>query len=258
MQTRTAWRYDLAEVARLFDYMHARYFSPHLGRFMSVDPSQESFDPKKPQSWNRYAYVRGNPLQYVDPDGRVITPSLLGNPEGIDNLTPEEQRGVLMMAGAMGGLIAVPFAIEASAAASSSSLLARLTVFVQSIWLNPEIQGAFAIVAAELADQGTPTGRFGSVVRGTEAFTSGQLAQFERQAASDGIQSLLKSRRNLQGRLIQHLGKLEEIIEQGGHSSSVEREIRNFAQQINAIDEVLKGEGGYAIVQGELVRLPRK
>jgi len=56
----------------VLDYMHARYFSPHLGRFMSVDPSAQSWDPKRPQSWNRYAYVRGNPLKYVDPDGQVL------------------------------------------------------------------------------------------------------------------------------------------------------------------------------------------
>jgi len=51
------------------DYMHARYYSPHLGRFMSVDPSAQSSDPKLPQSWNRYAYVRGNPVKYIDSDG---------------------------------------------------------------------------------------------------------------------------------------------------------------------------------------------
>jgi len=51
------------------DYMHARYFSAHLGRFMSVDPSAQSWEPKQPQSWNRYAYSLGNPIKFIDPDG---------------------------------------------------------------------------------------------------------------------------------------------------------------------------------------------
>ena len=49
------------------DYMHARYCSPWWGRFLTVDPV--GGNPKNPQSWNRYAYVLGNPLKYIDPDG---------------------------------------------------------------------------------------------------------------------------------------------------------------------------------------------
>jgi RHS repeat-associated protein len=50
------------------DYMHARYYSPWLGRFMSVDPG--TFHPENPQSWNRYAYSNNNPLTLLDPNGR--------------------------------------------------------------------------------------------------------------------------------------------------------------------------------------------
>ena len=53
------------------DYMHARYCSPVLGRFWSVDPI-DSAHPGSPQSWNRYPYVRGNPLKFKDPDGRAV------------------------------------------------------------------------------------------------------------------------------------------------------------------------------------------
>ncbi len=54
------------------DYMHARYYSTHLKRFLSVDPSRASATPKVPQSWNRYSYALNSPLKYVDPDGRVV------------------------------------------------------------------------------------------------------------------------------------------------------------------------------------------
>ncbi|MFQ5527298.1 MAG: RHS repeat-associated core domain-containing protein, partial [Thermoanaerobaculia bacterium] len=51
------------------DYMHARYYSPVMGRFISPDPI-ESGKVGVPQSWNKYAYARNNPLRFVDRDGR--------------------------------------------------------------------------------------------------------------------------------------------------------------------------------------------
>ena len=61
----------LANDAHTLDYMHARYDSAIMGRFLSVDPSLEVEKAlKQPQRWNRYAYVTNNPMRYVDPDGR--------------------------------------------------------------------------------------------------------------------------------------------------------------------------------------------
>ncbi|MFZ5785063.1 MAG: RHS repeat domain-containing protein [Acidobacteriota bacterium] len=48
----------------LYDF-GARVYHPHLGRFLSTDPVRCSLD--DPQSWNRYAYARDNPLRFVDP-----------------------------------------------------------------------------------------------------------------------------------------------------------------------------------------------
>lgn len=50
--------------------MHARFRSPLTARFLSTDPV--GGEPQRPQSWNRYAYVRGNPLKFLDPDGRDV------------------------------------------------------------------------------------------------------------------------------------------------------------------------------------------
>jgi len=55
-------------------YFGARYYRANLGRFSTVDPElriQEAL--LDPQKWNRYAYVRNNPLRYVDPDGKWPT-----------------------------------------------------------------------------------------------------------------------------------------------------------------------------------------
>jgi RHS repeat-associated protein len=67
------------------DYMHARFYNPLLGRFLSTDLVLGRLG--QPQSWNRYAYVRNNPLLLVDPDGRseiggVVTLLLLGLEHG--------------------------------------------------------------------------------------------------------------------------------------------------------------------------------
>ena len=50
------------------DYMHARYYVPMTGRFLSVDPVLGNAD--EPQSWNRYAYAGNDPVNHVDPTGR--------------------------------------------------------------------------------------------------------------------------------------------------------------------------------------------
>lgn len=51
------------------DYMHARSYSPHMGRFLQVDPVLGSAG--SPQSWNRYGYVLNSPTNLADPSGRA-------------------------------------------------------------------------------------------------------------------------------------------------------------------------------------------
>ena len=50
--------------------MNARYYVPYLNRFISAD----SIIPNEadPQSYNRYSYVRNNPLRYTDPTGHCL------------------------------------------------------------------------------------------------------------------------------------------------------------------------------------------
>ncbi|HXN53933.1 MAG TPA: RHS repeat-associated core domain-containing protein [Candidatus Acidoferrum sp.] len=52
------------------DHTQFRQYSSSLGRWMHPDPAGlAAVDPSNPQSWNRYAYVRNNPLALVDPFG---------------------------------------------------------------------------------------------------------------------------------------------------------------------------------------------
>lgn len=61
---------DLNDPFRL-DYMHARFYfrGGSAGKFMSVDPGRD-WDPKQPQSWNLYSYVKDDPIGSTDPTGR--------------------------------------------------------------------------------------------------------------------------------------------------------------------------------------------
>jgi len=55
------------------DYMLARYYEAGVGRFISSDSGVDSrLD--VPQSWNRFAYVRNNPMSATDPQGLAVQP----------------------------------------------------------------------------------------------------------------------------------------------------------------------------------------
>ena len=72
--------------------MHARYFSPNLGRFLSVDPVGGEVGSS--QSWNRYTYVLNNPIGTVDPDGREVRPVVVIGTGGKPVLTYVDVRMV--------------------------------------------------------------------------------------------------------------------------------------------------------------------
>ena len=56
-------------VSNLYDFP-AREYNGIQGRWPSPDPAGiSSVDPTDPQTWNRYAYVRNNPLALTDPTG---------------------------------------------------------------------------------------------------------------------------------------------------------------------------------------------
>jgi RHS repeat-associated protein len=51
------------------DYADQRWYAQGQGRFLTSDPYQASGGPTDPASWNRYAYVQGDPVNYADPSG---------------------------------------------------------------------------------------------------------------------------------------------------------------------------------------------
>ena len=61
-------------------YYRARYYDPSLGQFISPDTIVP--DPAMVIDYNRYAYVRGNPLRRSDPSGHVPCEGMNGTCAG--------------------------------------------------------------------------------------------------------------------------------------------------------------------------------
>jgi RHS repeat-associated protein len=56
-----------------YDYADQRNYSQGNGRFLTPDPYMASGGVASPSSWNRYAYVEGDPVNKVDPAGLIAT-----------------------------------------------------------------------------------------------------------------------------------------------------------------------------------------
>lgn len=127
-----------------FDYFGGRYYQSQTGRFTTVDPY---LDVQKalvdPQQWNRYTYVRNNPLRYVDPDGRAIETLWdafnigLGFTSLVDNLRQGNYGSAAIDAGGLlldAGAAAVPFLPGGVATAiKGARAVDKATVVYQSV-----------------------------------------------------------------------------------------------------------------------------
>ena len=95
-----------------------REYSPSQGRWWTPDPAGfAAVDPSNPQSWNRYAYVDGKPLNATDPlglaaqqrcfdDGNCDWDPVGCTIDGMDVGCAEAQQQASMLGG--GGIVACP------------------------------------------------------------------------------------------------------------------------------------------------------
>jgi len=76
------------------DYLHARFENFNIGRFLSVDPVRGN--PKRPQSFNLFAYARNNPLNLKDPLGlspqEATASGIVTNTDGTTRPCTEEDK----------------------------------------------------------------------------------------------------------------------------------------------------------------------
>lgn len=70
------------------DYADQRYYNSMAGRFLTPDPGGiRTADPRNPTSWNRYAYVNGDPVNFSDRQGLMAESAAIGKPV-IPNFAP--------------------------------------------------------------------------------------------------------------------------------------------------------------------------
>jgi RHS repeat-associated protein len=79
-EERTATPDDADKFATYFrdgpqqDYAEQRYYNNGTGRFSSADPAGiKAANPANPTSWNRYAYVNGDPVNHTDRHGLLVS-----------------------------------------------------------------------------------------------------------------------------------------------------------------------------------------
>jgi RHS repeat-associated protein len=68
------------------DYAINRYMAARYGSFLSIDPEAAGVRSSRPQSWNAYRYTNNDPLNLVDPDGRVACST--GQLYGMEDVEP--------------------------------------------------------------------------------------------------------------------------------------------------------------------------
>jgi RHS repeat-associated protein len=94
------------------DYARARYYGSGTGRFWSPDPTTDSVDYPDPTSWNAYAYVNGDPINFNDPTGLQVSIPIDdgGSPDSCLNqkLIPWMQQNGFAVTGDLGSLFNTP------------------------------------------------------------------------------------------------------------------------------------------------------
>jgi RHS repeat-associated protein len=102
------------------DYAVNRYYYSTTGRFTAPDPYRAGDGgyglPADPRSWNRYAYVEGDPVNFNDPQGLLRCGDIPGEHGGI--LTGRTFEDILDT-GTDYGLLAVTIFVESARKASS-------------------------------------------------------------------------------------------------------------------------------------------
>ena len=153
-------------------YYGARYYDPTIRRFITPDTIVQS--PYDPQSLNRYAYVRNNPLIYTDPSGNWR----------LDNFLKSTLQVASYAAMFVPGLqpYAIPIAMASSAAQSAlngghfadamqAGIIGGISAGIgqgvaQGIGAIPGLGEGFAGALAQGAGAGFASGGAGAIMRG--------------------------------------------------------------------------------------------
>jgi RHS repeat-associated protein len=204
---------------RGYDYRN-RLYIPQLGRFLQPDPKHFLAG-----DYNLYRYCHNDPVNCVDPDGLYSWGEFLTDSSNFsagigDNIsfgvTARIRESLPGIYGDGGGVDKGSGAYVAGGRTGTGLVLAT------------GVAGGIKIAGARLA------------AAGERAVASRVMAKVERQLAEHGEKSLQRSLRSFDRRIAEHKQAIRQYKEQGGHTSSLQREMRAFEQERNAIKELLK------------------
>jgi RHS repeat-associated protein len=250
-------------------YANEREQSPTLGRFFSPDPGQqgalEHLD--DPQAWNGYAYARNNPLTYLDPDGTSYRICIYDDGgvlqciTGIRDLDFESAAqhpgsGISLRNGdiyatvngretKVGTYQQTDVDISSMGDAIIRSPILQTTAATMTDARTYALWTGASVVAGSILYAG---GAFGGSIQtlqigaGTAEVvpevvpTAGQIAQAERVMAQNGRRAVERAIRSLEKRIAEHEEKIRNAT---GHTSSMERELRNLRQLLKAYKDIL-------------------
>ncbi len=252
------------------DMFGARYYASSMGRFMTPDfggpmPTPDPVpwaDLEDPQTLNLYAYARNNPVSLADEDGHTYhicdehgqncsdvsdeqfaqiqkNAQQSGETWKNGNIYLTDANGNLQLKGTYNQ---TDVDLNPNAQAVFSSPVLQTTAATMSdprtyaLWFGASATLGYGLYAAGAFEGGLTTLEIGA--EASEATPSaGQVAQAERVLQQNGRKSVEKAIRTLEKRLAQHVEKIKNAT---GHTSSMEREVENFKQLIQAYKDVLK------------------
>jgi len=202
-------------------YFGARWYDAKQGRFLSMDPVPVEID--SPHTFNRHVYAKNNPYSYIDPDGENAVTAF----GGLITETGKFVTGKGFDSAAVYGALLDGY--DGQGAGVAASAFQDATAIFSVTKIPGLIVKGHRLLGNSIGSKGlNPTAK--------------QLDKFRKQLQEHGSKSLERSQRTIQRRLNEHTEKLRTIKKEGGHTSSVEREIRNFKRELEAIQRTL-GEG---------------
>lgn len=234
-----------------------RYYDARIARWTTPDPALRDGTPQvllkkyglKVFESNPYNYAFNNPIGFADPDGKFPWPIFVAVAYLATQFSGDHPGGSPGLVQSTATLGSIALAQPAALWALRNPLTTTATTIAVADALAPPgmtvspLNSVSTVASSEIKELSHSAKAIEGLMEGAAKFSAGQLKLFESQLAGHGVESLLKSRSSLVEKLTQHLKDLESYQAVGGYTSKTKTEIRNFQQQINAIDEVLRRQG---------------
>lgn len=189
----------------LYDYRN-RYYNPAWGRFISEDPIGLAGG-----DVNLYRYVGNNPINYGDPSGNFF-PIIIGGAAAAGAALEGIGWGAVIGGGTLATVYGLCYLFTGCGPTSSSPKQCAANAYCNN-------------------SAGGGSGQQSGGDEGGSKPTSGQIAQAEKVLEQNGPGAVEKAIRSIEKQIAEHEAKIASAT---GYTSSMERELRNFRQLLEA------------------------